>query len=317
MSRWWRAYDDALHDPKVQSLPDDLFKRWFNLLCVASKYGGELPVEPLLKRLLNARSDHLKRHLEQLVKRGLLDEIDGRLVPHNWLKRQYKTDNSTERVRTHRQAKRNVSETENETPPEYRVQITEKNLLGDRVATRPKQSDQFEVFWKAYPRRQGANPKAPARKQFVALVRAGTNPEAIIEGARRCAETDADKIATPYIPQAVKWLRDRRWEDYAAVAESPSTPQPPRPGLPSHEEMLRRHAERNAPKGPSVLGQSASVREAAKTGGAVDLGPISDAGNGRVATLFPETRLGTVYAPSDTSGDSREHSSSNAMARVV
>lgn len=183
--------------------------------------------------------------------------------------------------------------------------------------TRPKQSDQFEVFWKAYPRRQGANPKAPARKQFVALVRAGTNPEAIIEGARRCAETDADKIATPYIPQAVKWLRDRRWEDYAAVAESPSTPQPPRPGLPSHEEMLRRHAERNAPKGPSVLGQSASVREAAKTGGAVDLGPISDAGNGRVATLFPETRLGTVYAPSDTSGDSREHSSSNAMARVV
>ena len=43
MSRWWRAYDEALHDPKLIALPDRLFRAWFNLLCIASKHGGVLP----------------------------------------------------------------------------------------------------------------------------------------------------------------------------------------------------------------------------------------------------------------------------------
>jgi hypothetical protein len=84
-------------------------------------------------------------------------------------------------------------------------------------ATRPKHSIEFEEFWKAYPRRQGANPKTPAFKAFDAAVKAGADPDAISAGARRCAIADRDKIGTPFIPQAVKWLRDRRWEDYTVA----------------------------------------------------------------------------------------------------
>ena len=43
MADWFRAYNEALDDPKVQRLPGELFKTWFNLLCVASRCGGSLP----------------------------------------------------------------------------------------------------------------------------------------------------------------------------------------------------------------------------------------------------------------------------------
>lgn len=91
-------------------------------------------------------------------------------------------------------------------------------------ATRRTQSDKFEEFWKAYPKREGANPKKPAKAVFVAKLKAGATVEEIVAGARACAVRDRDKIGTPYIPQAVKWLRDERWRDYATAGQS-SAPQ--------------------------------------------------------------------------------------------
>lgn len=131
MSRWFRVYDDAMHDPKVQSLPPRLFKFWFNLLCVASKHDGVIPPLSDLKELLKVRLDYVKDHLKELLERGLLDEIDGRIEPHNWRKRQYKSDVSTPRVKAHREAAGNVSET----PPENRVQI-QKDVDGDDARAR-------------------------------------------------------------------------------------------------------------------------------------------------------------------------------------
>jgi hypothetical protein len=81
--RWWRAYDDALNDPKVQSLPPSLFKFWFNLLCVASKHDGLIPSKEALKTLLRARLDHVETYLKELLNRGLIDETKDRLSPHN------------------------------------------------------------------------------------------------------------------------------------------------------------------------------------------------------------------------------------------
>lgn len=128
--RWFRTYDDALHDPKVQSLPPILFKFWFNLLCVASKNDGVIPPLSELQHVLKARSNYLEAHIQALLKRGLIDEVNGRMEPHNWRKRQYKSDVSTPRVQAHRNAKRNVSET----PPEYREQI-QKEVLGADAPT--------------------------------------------------------------------------------------------------------------------------------------------------------------------------------------
>ncbi|NGX96065.1 MAG: hypothetical protein G4V63_12830 [Candidatus Afipia apatlaquensis] len=95
---------------------------------------------------------------------------------------------------------------------EEREEEREENICA--VGTPTRTDVKFDEFWKSYPRRDGANPKEPARKLFAAAIKAGENPEAIIAGARRCAMADAKNVGTPYIPQAVKWLRDKRWQDY-------------------------------------------------------------------------------------------------------
>jgi len=102
---------------------------------------------------------------------------------------------------------------------ESRVQNPDSPTRAAADAARPG-ADGFEDFWKAYPKRQGANPKAPARALFAAAVKAGADPGDIVAGARRCAEQDRDKIGTRFIPQAVTWLRDRRWEDYAGAHDA-------------------------------------------------------------------------------------------------
>ncbi len=73
---------------------------------------------------------------------------------------------------------------------------------------------QFEEFWKAYPKRKGANPKAPAEVKFLKWVAAGVHPLDIIDGAMAYARSSMDIIGTPYVAQAITWLNQRRWEDY-------------------------------------------------------------------------------------------------------
>lgn len=119
-------------------------------------------------------------------------------------------------------------------PPIREEERREEETHSRRVAkATPPTNDKFEEFWREYPRRDGENPKAPARKVFEALVKSGTDPTVILAGIR-CAKTaHRDRIGTPYIPQAVKWLRDRRFDDYAGqngqlpLANAPAEPSVP------------------------------------------------------------------------------------------
>ncbi len=109
----------------------------------------------------------------------------------------------------------------------------------------------FEQFWSAYPKRKGANPKHPASLRFEAALKAGTDPEVIIDGAKRygTAEGELGHLEGPYVKQAVAWLNQRCWEDYPAIEIKPinGTPQPPDPSMPSHEELLRIYGNQGKP----------------------------------------------------------------------
>jgi uncharacterized protein YdaU (DUF1376 family) len=150
--------------------------------------------------------------------------------------------------------------------PEQHPEKKEKTTSGGRSATRPARDEFFEEFWKAYPRRDGANPKEPARKVFVAAVKSGADPQEIIAGARACAARDREKIGTPYTPQAVKWLRDQRWRDYAPEAPGDASTGPPetrgwKPGMPTDEELRRKYANGGNSEGQAGLaGSSAQAR---------------------------------------------------------
>jgi hypothetical protein len=146
MSRWFRAYDDALDDPKVQLLPDNLFRAWFNLMCVTSKNKGKpFTVEEISFRLRVGPSK-ANEVANELVNRGLLDESDGRYISHNWGRRQFKSDVSNERVERHRKRSSNAEcnvtgnsdAHDNVTPPERTDTDTdtEKKESKRRRATR-------------------------------------------------------------------------------------------------------------------------------------------------------------------------------------
>lgn len=129
MSRWFRYYDDALNDPKVQRLSGDLFKAWVNLLCLASQSGGtikSLADAAFALRLPEAKAGSV---VAQLANYQLLDPVkDGYFSPHNWDKRQYKSDVSNERVKRHRKRECNVTSTVAVTPPDTESETdTEKN----------------------------------------------------------------------------------------------------------------------------------------------------------------------------------------------
>ena len=111
MNRWWRAYDEAVDDPKLQQLPDALFKAWFNVCCITSQNDGALPAIEQIAFKLRLSVPKAKNLIERLQGAGLVDEGDGVLTPHNWHKRQFKSDvtdpTAAERMRRHRNSKRN------------------------------------------------------------------------------------------------------------------------------------------------------------------------------------------------------------------
>ncbi len=101
--RWFRFYDDAINDPKVQRLAPNLFKTWVNLLCLASKSGGKLPSDDDIAFLLRVSVQDAAQQLQDLILAGLIDiGPRGERVPHNWLERQYASDSSAERTRKYR-----------------------------------------------------------------------------------------------------------------------------------------------------------------------------------------------------------------------
>jgi hypothetical protein len=85
-----------------------------------------------------------------------------------------------------------------------------------RSQRRNSYDEKFEEAWQVYPKRDGGNPKLPAEKRFLAAVKAGADPQIIIDGIKRYAVAEARNIGTPFIPQMVKWLGDQRWNDYGA-----------------------------------------------------------------------------------------------------
>lgn len=76
----------------------------------------------------------------------------------------------------------------------------------------------FEKLRAVYPKRKGGDPRKSAFAQFSTLVKAGADPQAIIDAAKDGIGFDRDKANTEFIPQLVKWLKDERFRDRPAPA---------------------------------------------------------------------------------------------------
>jgi len=118
MSRWFRFYDEVLDDPKVQQLPDALYRRWTDFLCVASRNDGHIPGDAAaLGFVIRQPAGKVKTAINALTQAGLLDKDGDGYTPHGWQARQYSSDSSAERMRRHRQRKRDDDVTSH--PPSH------------------------------------------------------------------------------------------------------------------------------------------------------------------------------------------------------
>jgi hypothetical protein len=109
--RWWRAKNSAVHNRKLQKLPGDLFKAWFNVNCLASEHGGVVPPIEDVAFALRLSEQRAAAILTQLAAAKLLDKQDGVFIPHDWDQHQFKSDKkdptAPERMKRYRDRKRN------------------------------------------------------------------------------------------------------------------------------------------------------------------------------------------------------------------
>ncbi len=89
-------------------------------------------------------------------------------------------------------------------------------------------SEDFERFWKAYPKREG-NPKFPAWKEWEkAQKQSLAEPDQIIAAALRYAQHLRQPDNSWLTPaHARTWLHQRRWEDYSEQDQA-TPPEMPR-----------------------------------------------------------------------------------------
>jgi hypothetical protein len=243
MSRWVRWYEGTVEDAKFRVVARmsrvtvrDVVALWAFIL----EDAGHLDHRGVCKRnekfmtaTLDFKEGVVDRILKSMEETDLVSIGNDGVTVCNFKRRQF--DSDVDRTATRR--KREQRERDNETSHEHVTRDTggsesetyteEEKKESRRVARATAPNSDFDEFWKAYPKRKGENPKAPARKLFDAAVKQGADPKAIIAGVKAACARNRDKIGTEFIPQAVKWLRDRRWEDYAQAAEAAAHPDAP------------------------------------------------------------------------------------------
>lgn len=178
--------------------------------------------------------EDVKSGIQSFKDQEMLKEIDGVYHLINWDKRQFSSDNSTERVKRFRDKQKQEDETEvkrynnvSETPPDTDTESdTEKDKTlalcsagepdqnispGEQRKRAKTQEELFAMFWEAYPKKRS---KGQAEKTWAKL-----NPDeqlvalmvAKIEQAKTSEEWT--KQNGQFVPYPSTWLNAKGWED--------------------------------------------------------------------------------------------------------
>ena len=120
--KWLRLYHEARNDAKLEYLADDEFRVWFRLLCFAGEQPTRGYIEGFTEELLavevaKGNIELLVQTLEKLKKLKII-VVDESIKFVNWDKRQFYSDNVTERVRRYRETLHKRCSNDDETPPD-------------------------------------------------------------------------------------------------------------------------------------------------------------------------------------------------------
>jgi len=201
MALWFRMYEGTLDDPKVQKLPPKMFKAWINLLCLASRHDGEIPEASVIAFALRISEVEATDIFAFLFNSGLFDrDEDGRVTPHNWASRQFKSDVSNERVKRHRQRQRNVTETPSESE---QIQSRTDSVANATGGTRPPRDVIFAEGLPWLMRRSAKSRDACAKMIGHWLKETGDDDQAVLD-AMQAAEQENPADPFPWIAARLK-----------------------------------------------------------------------------------------------------------------
>ena len=96
---WLRLWVGITNSRKIQSLPDNLFRWWINLLCLSKGQDGLLPNIKDISWELRMTEAKVNQAISSLMEHGLIDAIELGFAMHDWDEWQFQSDVSTERTR--------------------------------------------------------------------------------------------------------------------------------------------------------------------------------------------------------------------------
>lgn len=237
---WFRFYHEFSADPKVQSMSEALQRRLVMLFCLQAK--GELAQlgEDEIAFALRLDIETLHETLRVFQSKGFCDE-KGQLL--NWEKRQFRSDNSTARVKKYREKTKAVpKEAELKrfsngevTPPDT---DSDKDTDSESISPLPPrgESEGFSDFCSVFPSaRFGSRAKAQAAYEQAVLLAGGHGP--IMAGLRAyIASGEPTREGGRYACSAATWLAEDRWANsYGGKAAK----QAPSDGLVSEDDYRR------------------------------------------------------------------------------
>ncbi len=202
--RWFRLYNEFAHDPKVQSMPEEMQRRLVMLYCLQCEGClGDLGDDELALAL------RIDRHILSQTKELFLQKkfITENWKIRSWAKRQMQSDSSTLRMQRHRDKLKRHRDVTVTTPD------TDTDTDTDKKPPIPPRGVPygFDEFWKSYPRKVG---RGAAEKVWIKIKPNKEMVEKII-GAL-CWQKEQEqwtKDKGQFIPFPSTWLNQRRWED--------------------------------------------------------------------------------------------------------
>ena len=216
--KWFRFYDEALDDPKVQRLSATMFRHWVNLLCLANRNPNRGTLPPLSDIAFGLRVNERKAQqiVDELVAVGLIDQREHETYePHGWRGRQRTSDNVAERVAKHRS--RNNDETLQETRSKQNGNVTETPSRARATETETETETEKTSADAPEPDPPPGVSTLPANGPAQQIVKAfcesvGIDKPASYSKAVGQAQQLAQAGVKPEdIPDAVAWCREQKW----------------------------------------------------------------------------------------------------------
>lgn len=247
---WMKFYPrDWRGDQALRAVSISARGLWMECLCImheAKPYGhlalnGEPVGGDALARMAGVPVDEANRLMAELRQAGVLSVTRNGVVFSRRMTKDHARAQKGKASVEKRWKNRNSDDTQapdaeqksgapnrypNRTPttqkPEARSQ-NRSSLRSERVNGSADQIEgEFAIFWAAYPRRGGSNPKAPALQCYRRCRKRGISAEMMLDAVRQYAKERAGEPPR-FTVQATTWLNQSRWEQESA----PLLPQKP------------------------------------------------------------------------------------------